>query len=220
VSNRLANGLIRDRILEAAEILFAEVGFETASFRDITTRAGASVSAIYYHFGSKLGVLIEIFARHSRRLTEQRQNLLHRVRRDDEGRPLLEAVLEAFLRPSFLPLNNESNELFNRLRARLSMETTEVMRTILKNSFDDSDQAFLAALMLALPHVSRPAIFWRFHLMIGAMIYTMADPGQLEGLSQGACLSSDNKMALCQMVDAFSAAFRAPENPLAAELFA
>jgi AcrR family transcriptional regulator len=210
--NRLANGLVKARILETAEILFAEVGFDAASFRDITNRAGVAVSAIYYHFGSKLGILREVFMVHARRLTEQRASLLHRVPRDAQGRPILEAVLEAFLRPSFLPLDFESNDLFNKMRARLAIETAEVMRTILKEAFDANDQAFLAALMLALPEIPAQAVYWRFHMLVGAKIYTMADPGQLEGLSNHSCSSKDSATALQQMIDAFSAAFRAPQR--------
>jgi len=208
---RLPNGVAKSRILEAAQALFADVGFETASFRDITARAGVSLSAIHYHFGSKLGILEEIFSEHARRLTEQRAALLHHVSHDAEGRPVLDSVLEAFLRPSFLPLNGESNDMFNKLRLRLSVEATPVIRGILGDAFDVSDRGFIAALAEALPDRSESSIYWRFHFMVGAMLYTMADPGQLEGLSHGACSSADSTYALKHMVSAFSAAFRALE---------
>lgn len=40
-------------LLDAAEAVFAERGFEGASVREITRRAGANLGAITYHFGSK-----------------------------------------------------------------------------------------------------------------------------------------------------------------------
>ena len=43
----------RERILSAAEALFAERGFDTVSLRDITGAADANVAAVNYHFGSK-----------------------------------------------------------------------------------------------------------------------------------------------------------------------
>jgi AcrR family transcriptional regulator len=210
-SGRLPHGVVRDRILKSAELLFAENGLESSSFRDITAMANVSLSAIHYHFGTKQAVLAEIFAQHSRRLTEQRDGLLRELSRDVSGNPLLGSVLEAFLRPSFLPLQDEGNELFNRLRARLTLESKEVIRTILHNAFDVSDTIFIETLASILPSISRKALHWRFHMMVGAMIYTMADPGQLEGLSGGLCSSGEKQVALDQMVSAFSAVFQAPE---------
>lgn len=46
----------RAALIEAATPLFARVGFEAARTRDIADRARANVSAINYHFGSKMGL--------------------------------------------------------------------------------------------------------------------------------------------------------------------
>ena len=43
----------RNRLLAAARKLFAEKGFDAATVREITGRAGANLGAITYHFGSK-----------------------------------------------------------------------------------------------------------------------------------------------------------------------
>ena len=50
----------RARILEAATILFAELGYEAASTRQIAKEAGANMAMINYYFGSKEGVFMEI----------------------------------------------------------------------------------------------------------------------------------------------------------------
>jgi AcrR family transcriptional regulator len=53
----------RDHILQAAEQLFAEQGFDGTSVRDIAQRAKVNLAMISYYFGSKekmLGALIEI----------------------------------------------------------------------------------------------------------------------------------------------------------------
>ena len=43
----------KDRILDAAESLFMEHGFEATSLRSITAAAGVNLAAVNYHFGSK-----------------------------------------------------------------------------------------------------------------------------------------------------------------------
>ena len=43
----------RQRLLEAAEQVFAQKGFDGATVRDICDRAGMNVAAINYHFGDK-----------------------------------------------------------------------------------------------------------------------------------------------------------------------
>jgi TetR/AcrR family transcriptional regulator, regulator of cefoperazone and chloramphenicol sensitivity len=50
----------RAKLLEAASIVFSEMGFRAATVRDICTRAGANVASVNYHFGDKLGLYTEV----------------------------------------------------------------------------------------------------------------------------------------------------------------
>jgi AcrR family transcriptional regulator len=50
-------------ILEAAERLFSELGYEGTSTRQIAKEAGANMSMINYYFGSKDGVFMEIMSK-------------------------------------------------------------------------------------------------------------------------------------------------------------
>jgi AcrR family transcriptional regulator len=53
----------RASILEAAEKLFSELGYEGASTRQIAKEAGANMAMINYYFGSKEGVFMEIMGK-------------------------------------------------------------------------------------------------------------------------------------------------------------
>jgi TetR/AcrR family transcriptional regulator, regulator of cefoperazone and chloramphenicol sensitivity len=59
----------RSKLLEAARAVFAELGYSGAGVREIARRAGAQVSAVNYHFGSKeelyRQVLTELYNRGS-----------------------------------------------------------------------------------------------------------------------------------------------------------
>src|SRR5512145_2556330 len=53
----------RQRLLDAAEALFARRGLAGTSVREITEAAGANLAAINYHFRSKENLYIEVFLR-------------------------------------------------------------------------------------------------------------------------------------------------------------
>lgn len=50
----------RERLLEAAAQVFAENGFQTATVREICTRANANIAAVNYHFRDKAGLYLEV----------------------------------------------------------------------------------------------------------------------------------------------------------------
>jgi AcrR family transcriptional regulator len=208
--HRLNHGEARGRIIEAAEKLFAVDGYDAVSFRDLTAAAGVSLSAIHYHFGSKQAVLSEIFARRAGLLTERRLELLEAACRYGGRSPSLESILDAFLRPAFEVTHGDRNDLFNRLRARVSLEHNVITREIVSRAFDENDLRFIEEFGAALPDLTHEDLHWRFHFLVGAMIYTMSDSGQLEGLSGGKCFSAQTDLALAAMVKTFSALFRSP----------
>ena len=52
-----------ERILDVAEILFAEKGFAETSLRLITSKAQVNLAAVNYHFGSKKSLIQAVFSR-------------------------------------------------------------------------------------------------------------------------------------------------------------
>jgi AcrR family transcriptional regulator len=210
VRSRLSQGEARERIILAAEKLFAISGYDAVSFRDLTAAAGVSVSAIHYHFGSKQALLLEVFTRGAALMTKRRCELLDAAKRYGRHLLTLESILDAFLRPAFEVTHGDRNHLFNRLRARISTEHSVTTREIVSSAFDENDLIFIEELKRALPSHSDKDVHWRFHFLVGAMIHTMSDSGQLEGLSGGACSTSETELALPTMIETFAALFRAP----------
>lgn len=200
---------VRERILEVAERLFAEYGMTGVGLRAITTEAKVNLASIAYHFGSKDGLLEALFAQRAAPIAEERLRLLA-LACDKSDPPKLEDILDAFLRPS-LALGADprfGGPAFVKLRARLGNEPETLSRKILSKAFDRSSRKFIDALALSLPKIPRADIEWRFHFLLGAMFYTMADSGRIQALTNGRCDPSDVAAALRHMIPFLAAGFR------------
>lgn len=91
--------ITRDRILSAAERLFAERGYEATSIRAIVGKARVNQAAINYHFAGKDGLYREILSTAFRALTE------HQLTRAQETKAMpREQALEEFVRHQLRPL--------------------------------------------------------------------------------------------------------------------
>lgn len=67
----------RRRIMDAAEVLFTERGFEGTSFVDIAERSGISRGSIPWHFTNKAGLLLAVVERALARRTIESQSIEH-----------------------------------------------------------------------------------------------------------------------------------------------
>lgn len=200
----------RQRIIDAAEQLFAERGIDAVSLREITAAADVNVAAAHYHFGSKDAVLAALFDDHAQRIVARRLELLDQVQHETPGVPGVEDVLRAFLRPSLDAAVASGGPAFMRLRARLAFDPAEFRRAVLAKAFDDSSRRFVEALRSALPDLPLTDLHWRFHFVLGAMTYTMAAPGRIESITNGALDTTASHAALEQLVRFAAAGLRAP----------
>lgn len=95
----------KDRILGAAEELFAQHGFAGTSLRQVTSHADVNIAAVNYHFGSKENLVNEVFRRRMDEMTAARLGQLEQARSSQPGD--LRAVLAAFVEPA-LALDRKS----------------------------------------------------------------------------------------------------------------
>jgi len=201
----------RDRILDVAEAMFADSGYQGVSMRSITRESGVNIAAIHYHFGSKEALLEQIFAKRCAAINNERFRLLELCKKGRGRPPMLEQILEAYLRPSLvLPNGDEGARRFMRLRAALAHEQAELSRDLIAKYFNHVSGTFVGALMKELTHLSTRDIFWRFHFLLGAQYFTLANPGRIQMLSEGRCDPSDVETAVAELVAFTAAAFRAP----------
>ena len=207
----------RDRILDAAERLFALRGIKETSLRVITAEAGANLASVNYHFGTKESLVQAVFARRLGPLNLERLKLLDQVERQSAGSaPCLESVLHAFVTPALHLRHQEGGENFMRLFGRLHAEPGELAMGVMKQ-FDEIFVRFTNTVRASLPGLSGAAILWRFFFTIGALTMPLVCPEVIRQKSGGLCDPSDAEGISRHLVTFLAAGLRAQEGALTPE---
>lgn len=165
----------KERLLDAAERLFAERGFEGTSLRAVTQAADASVSAANYHFGSKEELLRATLRRRVEPVNRRRLDRLDALESAESGEPAVEAVLEAFLRPIFeiRAISPEAPAHYRHVAARLFSDPPDLVASLKRDLFGVVNERFVAALARALPGRSRDDVELGFQLTVGCMVHVI-----------------------------------------------
>ena len=199
----------RDKLLAAAEDLFAARGYNGVSVRDIAAASGVNSALVGYYFGGKLGLLNEVYLRHITPLNQERSRLLKECIQAPNG-PNLEQLLEAFLRPALdtsIGIAGRSN--YTRLRAIMSGENCTLLEPLIAEHFDRTGGIFVQALAECLPNLSRIDLTWRFQFLMGALLFTGMHSDRILASSLGQCDPSDMKATLDQIIPFLAAGLRA-----------
>ena len=166
----------KDRILDAAEELFAQHGLASTSLRQVTARAQVNIATVNYHFGSKENLINEVFRRRMDGMTVARLNQLERAQQQAPGR--LEPVLAAFVEPALaMAQDGQGGGAFVRVIARAYAEKNESLRKFLSDHYGHVLREFAKAIAGCLPDLSKDVLSWRLDFLAGALTYAMADFG-------------------------------------------
>ncbi|MBM3368859.1 MAG: TetR/AcrR family transcriptional regulator [Betaproteobacteria bacterium] len=165
------------RILDAAEELFMQHGFEGTSMRLLTARAGVNLAAVNYHFGSKDALIEAVFRRRLDPMNTARIAELDRMERDAGSQPLTpEAIIRAFVGASLRMIEDSRNggRNFIRLLGRTYTDPSKDIRALIGGLYAPAMERFKSAFERALPEMPRDELVWRMHFMFGTLAYTLA----------------------------------------------
>ena len=210
----------RVRILDAAELLFTEYGFETTTLRQITSAAAVNLAAVNYHFGSKEELIREVFRRRLTWLNQQRLQELERLEAEAAGAPLKPSrILEVFfgVALNMAADTDGGGRTFMRLLGRTYTKPSEFVRGFLAEEYAAVIARFKAALIKALPGVPSEEILWRFHFMLGAMSYAISGTDALHIVADGALDDGDNDALYARLMSFMLGGLRAPLPELSAK---
>jgi AcrR family transcriptional regulator len=171
------------KILDAAEELFMEHGFEATSLRQITAAAAVNLAAVNYHFGSKDELFESVVTRRLDPMNQQRLALLAQYEREAAPHALsCERILAAMLIPALdLARDRErGGKNFLRLLGRAYADPAPFIRRFLSEQYKTMIGRFKAAFARALPDLPKKELSWRLHFVMGALSYTLAGTDALK----------------------------------------
>jgi AcrR family transcriptional regulator len=177
----------KTRILDAAELLFMEHGFEATSLRSLTSAASVNLAAVNYHFGSKEELFQAVLTRRLDPMNQERIDLLERVEREVPGKPVTcERILSAMLIPALRLARDEERggKNFLRLLGRAYADPAPFIRHFLSAQYAEMIGRYKEAFGRALPHLPKQELTWRLHFVMGALSYTLAGTDALKLFSQ------------------------------------
>jgi AcrR family transcriptional regulator len=196
----------KDRILDAAEALFMEHGYEATTLRAITTLAGANLAAANYHFGSKEALFEAVLTRRLDPMNQERVNLLTRLEQESAPAPVpCEKILAAMFIPALHlardPARGGKN--FLRLLGRAYADPAPFIRRFLSEQYASMIVRFKDAFGRALPELPKRELSWRLHFIMGALSYTLAGTDALKLIAELTPQETDNDEMLLHRLAPF-----------------
>lgn len=201
----------KDKILDAAEQAFSELGFDGVSLRQIVAAAGVNLATVYYYFESKQALFEAVV---ERRFGPLKRGQMERLKAAQEkaGGPLsVETLLEHMLSCALamaMPGSAE-NAMAMRLLGRILADPNPKIQEHMHDRHEPVRQAFFQALQQALPHLPPRDLYWRLEFIWGAMAFILCNPGWSHNRAFGCCESVDAATVLPQMIAFFAAGLRA-----------
>lgn len=161
----------KDKILNAAEALFAEHGFEQTSLRQITADAQVNLASVNYHYGSKKALIQAVMARY----LEVLMPALHQELQTLSQQPQIStrAVFDCFRGPlqELTHVRRQGPTIFLSLLGFAYTEIQGHLRRYTMAHFGDVIQLLLTLLHAANPQLSPAEMFWRLHFVLGATVF-------------------------------------------------
>src|SRR2546423_13653606 len=196
----------KQRILDAAESLFMEHGFEATSLRSITAAAGVNLAAVNYHFGSKEELFQAVLTRRLDPMNHARLSLLTRLEAAAAPQPLsCEKILTALFVPALTLARDPERGAkdFLRLLGRAYADPAPFIRQFLSTQYAQMIARFKTAFARALPNLPRKELSWRLHFIMGALSYTLAGTDALKLIAELNPHETDNDEILLRRLAPF-----------------
>jgi AcrR family transcriptional regulator len=207
----------RERLLNAAEQLFAEQGIAVTTLRALTRAARVNLAAVHYHFGGKEGLLDAVVERRAIAMNRERlRDLDQLLRSADGGAPRVEEILRAFFLSGLRAFQAEPPETVDRLTrlsARIICEPREAVEALVRKHFGEVMRRFVEALQSALPELRKEVVDDRFRFVIGTLSHVFSGTFDLDVIPGHAVCEISDEERIQHLIVFLAAGLRAPNPP-------
>ena len=170
-----------DRLLDAAERLFAEHGFHGVGMRQLADEAKVNLGAATYHFGSKEALFIATFMRRFRPTNVERLRLLREAETAAGRKPVpVEKIVECMIRPPFE--SGLEHPTFHLFLAHNLFNPPPFLHSAIHKELAPNVEAFIVAFRRALPELPEDLIHLRTMLAMGSLLMFSIQAGRTPGL--------------------------------------
>ena len=174
----MSQSITVDKILDAAEILFAEKGFSETSLRMITSKAGVNLAAVNYHFGSKNALIQAVFSRFLSPLAVLvEEGFVENGWHDNaDHNPPLEDVLALYTQSLLkIPTRHPNGvSIFMRLMGLAYTQSQGHLRLYLEKEYSKIFRMFMSYIKQSTPELTPAERFWRIQFTMGSIAFTMS----------------------------------------------
>jgi len=193
----------RERILDAAEELFARRGYYGVTLREVAVQASTDTALIHYYFSGKGGLFDAVIVRRAGEVNSARMESLDRYEHEHGDAMTAHGVVHAYLKPTFdLMLNGGAGHRhYGAVIAKINSTANSDELNFSATPFDPVVHKLVALLRRVRPECSETEVYWFYHMLSGAITLSLAQTGRIDALSGGLCASSDFA-AICERMAA------------------
>ena len=190
-TGEVLNQSAQERLLNAAEELFCEKGFEGTSIRDIAASAGCNIASVNYYFGGKQQLYEQVWKRHLIPMRDSRLKSIERVYFINERIPSLEDLIRSFAE-SFMGSIAETQKVsnLNKLMAREYINKHLPADMFLEEVMMPTVTAMQKALVQAFPNLDEQKAPWVVFSLISQLVHLGHVRAMFEN-SNGGTLTQD-----------------------------
>jgi AcrR family transcriptional regulator len=201
-------------ILDAAEALFSERGYEGTSIRDVATGCNVQAAVIGYHYGSKVELFNAVVGRRAVIINDARRQALEAQVLASKKTPIfIDVLIQMYVAPLLEATSHGDPgwRNFASLMGRLanSPRGTEMINL----HFSEVASLYIDQFRRSLPSVPDGRLIDGFLYMVSAMLFVCADTGRWEAMAQaGQGTHRDSHAILDDLVPFVAGGFKALLN--------